>query len=435
MAAELLAEYEEATAEPAGEPASDFPVAAELLAEYDAATGGSAGEPANDSGFPVADELLAEYEQATGEPASATAPEAVEAAPVVEQPAPEVAEAAPVAAAQQPEPTAKSKPAKAKAPKEKSVAAQSIRVNVDVLENLMTMVSELVLTRNQLMQIHRANENGDDFTAPLQTLNHIVSELQGGVMQTRMQPIGNAWSKLPRIIRDLSLELGKKIDLQMVGQETELDRQVLEMIRDPLTHMVRNSGDHAIETPAERRDAGKPETGTVTLNAFHQGGHIIIEVKDDGRGLAVDKIRKKIIDNELATEAEMESLSDVQVQQFIFKAGFSTAAKVTSVSGRGVGMDVVRTNIEKIGGELIPISVETRWRQARSIRRWRCLHDRWRTGTVNLSAFESVPGRSFGQEGIGGGDTALRRRKVFRWLQQELLAVHMKKPSRRVSSV
>ena len=350
VAAELLAEYEEATAEPAGEPASDFPVAAELLAEYDAATGGSAGEPANDSGFPVADELLAEYEQATGEPASATAPEAVEAAPVVEQPAPEVAEAAPVAAAQQPEPTAKSKPAKAKAPKEKSVAAQSIRVNVDVLENLMTMVSELVLTRNQLMQIHRANENGDDFTAPLQTLNHIVSELQGGVMQTRMQPIGNAWSKLPRIIRDLSLELGKKIDLQMVGQETELDRQVLEMIRDPLTHMVRNSGDHAIETPAERRDAGKPETGTVTLNAFHQGGHIIIEVKDDGRGLAVDKIRKKIIDNELATEAEMESLSDVQVQQFIFKAGFSTAAKVTSVSGRGVGMDVVRTNIEKIGG-------------------------------------------------------------------------------------
>ncbi len=349
VAAELLAEYEEATGEPAGGGASDggFPVADELLAEYEEAKGEPAGDGASDGGFPVATELLAEYNEATG----AAAPEAAsEAAPVAAEAEPEVVEAAPVTAEAEPEVAAKAKPVKAKAGKDKGVTGQSIRVNVDVLENLMTMVSELVLTRNQLMQIHRANENSDDFAAPLQTLNHIVSELQEGVMQTRMQPIGNAWSKLPRIIRDLSLELGKKIDLKMLGQETELDRQVLEMIRDPLTHMVRNSGDHAIETPAERRAAGKGETGTVTLNAFHQGGHIIIEVKDDGRGLAVDKIKKKIIDNELASESELESMSDSQIQQFIFKAGFSTAAKVTSVSGRGVGMDVVRTNIEKIGG-------------------------------------------------------------------------------------
>ncbi len=228
---------------------------------------------------------------------------------------------------------------------------QTLRVNVDVLEDLMTMVSELVLTRNQLLQIVRANGE-TEFTAPLQRLNHVVSELQEGVMKTRMQPIGNAWSKLPRIIRDLSIELDKKIELEMRGQDTELDRQVLEMIKDPLTHMVRNSGDHGIETPAERVAAGKPETGKIILNAFHEGGHILIQISDDGKGLAEDKIRDKIISNGLATEGELEEMSSQQIQQFIFKAGFSTAAKVTSVSGRGVGMDVVRTNIEKIGGSI-----------------------------------------------------------------------------------
>jgi two-component system chemotaxis sensor kinase CheA len=165
----------------------------------------------------------------------------------------------------------------------------------------MTMVSELVLTRNQLLQILRTQKD-TSFSTPLQRLNHVVSDLQEGVMKTRMQPIGNAWAKLPRIIRDLSIELGKKIDLVMTGQETELDRQVLDMIKDPLTHMVRNSGDHGIETPAERSRAGKPETGTINLRAFHEGGHIIIEIADDGRGLPVDKIKKKILQNGLATE-------------------------------------------------------------------------------------------------------------------------------------
>ena len=233
----------------------------------------------------------------------------------------------------------------------KAKTTQTLRVNVDVLEDLMTMVSELVLTRNQLLQIVRA-EGETAFTTPLQRLNHVVSELQEGVMKTRMQPIGNAWSKLPRIIRDLALELDKKINLDMHGQDTELDRQVLEMIKDPLTHMVRNSGDHGIETPAERVAAGKPETGTVKLNAYHEGGHIIIKISDDGKGLNEEKIREKILNNGLASAEELKEMPSQQIQQFIFKAGFSTAEKVTSVSGRGVGMDVVRTNIEKIGGSV-----------------------------------------------------------------------------------
>ena len=235
--------------------------------------------------------------------------------------------------------------------KESAVAASNIRVNVDLLENLMTMVSELVLTRNQLMQILRSQKDSE-FAVSLQRLSHVTTELQEGVMKTRMQPIGNAWAKLPRLVRDLSLELGKKIDLQMKGAETELDRQVLELIKDPLTHMVRNSGDHGIEKPADRAAAGKPETGTIVLNAYHEGGHIIIEIGDDGRGLATDKIKAKAIQNGLATEGEVAQMSDQQVYQYIFKPGFSTAAAVTSVSGRGVGMDVVRTNIEKIGGTI-----------------------------------------------------------------------------------
>jgi two-component system chemotaxis sensor kinase CheA len=253
------------------------------------------------------------------------------------------------------------KPAKAAAKKEggseESVANQTIRVNVELLENLMTMVSELVLTRNQVLQILRKQKDSE-FAAPLQRLNHVTSELQEGVMKTRMQPIGNAWAKLPRLVRDLSHELKKKIDLVMIGQDTELDRQVLEMIKDPLTHMVRNSGDHGLETPEARRRIGKPETGKITLNAYHEGGHIVIEISDDGKGLPMEKIREKIVKNNLATESELESMSDQQIQQFIFKAGFSTAAAVTSVSGRGVGMDVVKTNIEKIGGTVELRSIE-----------------------------------------------------------------------------
>ncbi len=231
------------------------------------------------------------------------------------------------------------------------VSSQSIRVAVDTLEHLMTMVSELVLTRNQLLEIVRRHEDSE-FKVPLQRLSNVTAELQEGVMKTRMQPIGNAWQKLPRIVRDLSSELGKQIDLEMVGQETELDRQVLELIKDPLTHMVRNSADHGLEGPEARRNAGKPEKGTIRLSAYHEGGHIIIEIADDGRGLDVDKIRQKIVDSGLATEFDVEKMSEAQVFKHIFAAGFSTAAKVTNVSGRGVGMDVVKTNIDAIGGTI-----------------------------------------------------------------------------------
>ena len=232
---------------------------------------------------------------------------------------------------------------------EPAVAAQSIRVGVEVLESLMTTVSELVLTRNQLLQILRKQKE-TEFTAPLQRLNQVTSELQESVMKTRMQPVGNAWTKLPRLVRDLSCELGKKIDLHMRGAETELDQQVLELIRDPLTHMVRNAADHGIELPAVRLGAGKPETGTLRINACHEGGHIVVEIADDGQGLAIDKIKAKAVHNGLATETELAGMNDQQIMQFIFRPGFSTAVEVTQVSGRGVGMDVVRTNIEKIGG-------------------------------------------------------------------------------------
>jgi two-component system chemotaxis sensor kinase CheA len=277
----------------------------------------------------------------------------------IEAPAPApVAKAEPAAEA----PVADAKPAKERAAPKKSIADetasegdrianQSIRVNVDTLEHLMTMVSELVLTRNQLLEISRRNED-TEFKVPLQRLSNVTAELQEGVMKTRMQPIGNAWQKLPRIVRDLSSELGKQIELEMHGADTELDRQVLDLIKDPLTHMVRNSADHGLEDTADRAMLGKPEVGKITLAAYHEGGHIIIKIADDGRGLNTDKIRAKVLAQGLATEDELARMSEAQLQKFIFAPGFSTATNVTAVSGRGVGMDVVRTNIELIGGNI-----------------------------------------------------------------------------------
>ncbi len=302
------------------EPAGDD---SELIAALNAAAAGEAPKPPIQA-VPIAQEPEPEPEP---EPIAPVAAQTVPTPPPTIQAAPEAAQGDPVA------------------------ANQTIRVTVDVLEDLMTLVSELVLTRNQLLQLSRTQEN-TGFTVPLQRLSHITSDLQEGVMKTRMQPIGNAWNKLPRLVRDLSREMDKKIELIMLGADTELDRQVLELIKDPLTHMVRNSGDHGLEGPAERRAAGKPETGHITLNAYHEGGHIIIEITDDGRGLPLDRIRAKVLKNGLATEAELAGMSEAQFQRFIFRAGFSTAAVVTAVSGRGVGMDVVKTNIEKIGGTI-----------------------------------------------------------------------------------
>ncbi len=363
----LLGELEAKGAEPEGE---DSAIIAELNAMAEGRAGAApapdeeapapaapSGPAADDRGFPVAKELLDEVmaAQASGKRA---ATEAELAAAMEAERAKESAKDK-KAAAPTPAPAKVPAAAKASAPvkeepreiKESAAASASIRVGVDVLEALMTLVSELVLTRNQLLQMVRGQEDSE-FKVPLQRLSHITSDLQEGVMKTRMQPIGNAWAKLPRIIRDLSIEMNKKIELVMQGAETELDRQVLELIKDPLTHMVRNSADHGIEKPEDRREAGKEETGTIVLKAYHEGGHIIIQIADDGRGLNVDKIRAKAVANGIATEAELDGMTEQQIMQFIFKAGFSTAEKVTSVSGRGVGMDVVRTNIEKIGGTI-----------------------------------------------------------------------------------
>ncbi|MGH1587281.1 hybrid sensor histidine kinase/response regulator [Methylobacterium phyllosphaerae] len=268
---------------------------------------------------------------------------------------PPVVESKPAPARDEPVEAERAEPVraeKAEAAEGETTAAaknQTIRVNVDTLEHLMTMVSELVLTRNQLLEIARRHEDSS-YKVPLQRLSHVTAELQEGVMKTRMQPIGNAWQKLPRVVRDLSAELGKQIDLVMVGNETELDRQVLEVIKDPLTHMVRNSADHGLESTAERVAAGKPARGTIRLAAYHEGGTITIEIADDGKGLNLAAIRQKAVQRGLASQADVERMTDAQVAKFIFHAGFSTAAAVTSVSGRGVGMDVVKTNIETIGG-------------------------------------------------------------------------------------
>ncbi|AMA56138.1 hybrid sensor histidine kinase/response regulator [Bradyrhizobium sp. CCGE-LA001] len=302
---------------------------------------------------------LDELERAFRETAiEAPAPAAVAKAEVKAESAPAAeAPAAKEAAKDAAKPAAKEKAAPKKSMADESagegdrIANQSIRVNVDTLEHLMTMVSELVLTRNQLLEISRRNED-TEFKVPLQRLSNVTAELQEGVMKTRMQPIGNAWQKLPRIVRDLSSELGKQIELEMHGADTELDRQVLDLIKDPLTHMVRNSADHGLETPAERLAAGKGEQGTIRLSAYHEGGHIIICIADNGRGLNTEKIKAKALSSGLVTEAELEKMSEAQIHKFIFAPGFSTAAAITSVSGRGVGMDVVRTNIDQIGGTI-----------------------------------------------------------------------------------
>jgi len=238
----------------------------------------------------------------------------------------------------------------------KSVSELSIRVNVDVLDRLMNLVGELVLTRNQLLQMVRG-EDESKYAGPISHLNRVTADLQEGLMKTRMQPIGNAWSKLPRLVRDLSRVTGKQIVLEMQGAETELDRTVLDAIKDPLTHMVRNSADHGIEAPDIRRSIGKHEAGRLKLNAFHQGGHVIICIDDDGAGINRQRVIKKALEQRLITEAEATHLPDAEIIRLIFRAGFSTADQVTSVSGRGVGMDVVRTEIERIGGTVEMTSV------------------------------------------------------------------------------
>ncbi|MDR3442999.1 MAG: chemotaxis protein CheW [Legionella sp.] len=227
----------------------------------------------------------------------------------------------------------------------------SIRINIDLLDKLMNLVGELVLSRNQVLQCI-STQSDSNFIAVSQRLNLITSELQEGVMKTRMQPIGNVWSKFTRVVRDLSISLNKKVNLEMYGKETELDKTLIEAIKDPLIHIIRNSLDHGIEMPADRLAAGKSEEGTLTLKAYHESGHVHIEVTDDGHGIAPDKVKNKALSKGLISAEQAARMSEHDALNLIFLPGLSTAETITNVSGRGVGMDVVKTNIERINGTI-----------------------------------------------------------------------------------
>ncbi len=233
----------------------------------------------------------------------------------------------------------------------RGVADSTIRVDVDLLDSLMLLVGELVLTRNQIVQ-YVGRSTDTDLVRAAQRLNLIASELQEGVMKTRMQPIDHIWSKLPRVVRDLGIQCGKTVRLEMEGKDTELDKTLLEAVKDPLTHLVRNSVDHGIEDPARRRAAGKPAEGVLTLRARHESGQVVVEVADDGAGIDPARIGAKAVERGLVTADQLSRMGPQDVLQMIFAPGFSTAAAVTNVSGRGVGMDVVKTNIESIGGTI-----------------------------------------------------------------------------------
>jgi two-component system, chemotaxis family, sensor kinase CheA len=231
----------------------------------------------------------------------------------------------------------------------RSVADSAIRVDVDLLDALMNLVGELVLVRNQL--VRAATESAEPvIVRTTQRLNLITSELQEGIMKTRMQPIDHLWNKLPRVVRDLSQACGKQVRLAMVGKETELDRSLLEAVKDPLTHLVRNAVDHGIEDAERRVAAGKDPEGTLTLRAYHEGGHVTVEVTDDGAGIDVERVRETAIARGVVRPEQAAAMEPREVMMLVFQPGFSTAKAVTNVSGRGVGMDVVKTNIERIGG-------------------------------------------------------------------------------------
>ena len=230
-----------------------------------------------------------------------------------------------------------------------SVADTTIRVDVGLLDKLMNLVGELVLARNQILQFSARQEDAV-FNATSQRLNLITTQLQEGVMKTRMQPIRTVWNKLPRMVRDLAAGCGKQIELEMEGAETELDRSIIEAIKDPLTHIVRNACDHGLETPEERIRAGKPPVGRITLRAYHEGGQVNIEISDDGRGIDPERVKAKAVQKGLVRPEQAERMSERELVNLLFLPGFSTAERVTNISGRGVGLDVVKTNIEKIGG-------------------------------------------------------------------------------------
>jgi two-component system chemotaxis sensor kinase CheA len=269
--------------------------------------------------------------RAGGPPAPPAPPAPSAAAPVREAAPPPVVAAAP-------------------APR-RAGADATVRVDVDLLDRLMRLAGELVLTRNQALT-QAAFVGNPDVLRTAQRLNVIATELQEGVMKTRMQPMEHIWSKFPRVVRDLGVQCGKTVTLDLLGSETELDRTLLEAVKDPLTHLLRNAVDHGIETPGDRIAAGKPASGTVRLRAFHQGGQVVIEISDDGGGIDPAKVGASALAKGIVTADQLAAMSDTDRLQLIFRPGLSTAPAVTNVSGRGVGMDVVRTNIENIGGAI-----------------------------------------------------------------------------------
>jgi two-component system chemotaxis sensor kinase CheA len=282
---------------------------------------------------------------------AAAPPEAVQkpvaAAPPAAHPKPAAAAAPPKPAAAAPPEAAPKTAAAGPAPPNET----TIRLNVTLLDSLMTLAGELVLSRNQLNEsLSRQDERG--IRAGAQRVSLVTSELQEVVTQTRMQPVGGLFSKFPRLIRDLSRDLGKDVQLQIDGGEVEIDKTILEGLSDPLTHMVRNAADHGIETPAERAAAGKPPAGMVTLKASHQAGQVVIEIADDGKGLAGDKIAASSLAKGLVTSEQLRTMSEREKMALIFLPGVSTAEKVSDVSGRGVGMDVVKTNLDRLGGKI-----------------------------------------------------------------------------------
>ena len=234
---------------------------------------------------------------------------------------------------------------------ERTAAMETIRVDVRLLDDLMNLVGELVLARNQILQFTQSSGDAQ-FTATSQRLNLITTELQEGVMKTRMQPIENVWNKFPRVVRDLTLGCGKQARLEMEGKHTEVDKTLLEAIKDPLTHLIRNAVDHGLEAPTARVAKGKSPEGVVSLRAYHEGGQVIIEIADDGAGIDANKIRQKAVQKGLMTAEEAATRPDREIVNVIFMPGFSTAEQVSNISGRGVGMDVVKTNIEAIGGSV-----------------------------------------------------------------------------------
>lgn len=291
-------------------------------------------------------ELLARLEALQG----TTTPSAPVASPATPIPAPAPpptpdSAVAPLAAPK------KEVPATAPESDNGSAADSSIRVHVGLLDKLMNLVGELVLARNQVLQ-YTSTQRSVELAGTSQRLNLITSELQEGIMKTRMQPISNIWSKFPRVVRDVARSCGRQVALEMEGQDTELDRTLIESIKDPLTHLVRNAIDHGVEAPEVRKAAGKSPEGRISLRAYHEGGQVIIEIGDDGAGLDLQKIRQKAMTNNLFSAEQLSKMTDREVIHLIYQPGFSTAETVTHVSGRGVGMDVVKTNIERIGGTI-----------------------------------------------------------------------------------